>query len=303
MTEHKFIFAAYAESVEALQHVYRLAESLRRFGGQFSDSPVWAYVPQGFTIDSMELGRAPQSLNVGIRTSRTPEEAQWFYYSGKVYAAAEAEAAAAGKAAVLVWMDEDTVILSDPSDFDLRAGTSFAYCPVMHNRSGSLYDQPPDDFWGRIYERLSITDDVLFPVVTRADQQKIRAYFQAGLLVVRPERGILRGWVGNFELLYTDSVLADMCRAEIDKRIFLHQTALVGAVVKAIPRNEMIELSDRYNYPIFFEQEYDSKVVYDSLEDVITLRCEVSDVHPGQKRRLSGPPDKVAWLKDHLQLE
>jgi len=300
---NRFIFAAYAESVKELRHVYRMAESLRTFGGQFSDSPVWAYIPQGFTIENMELTGTPQSLNVEIRTSRTPEEAQWFYYSGKVYAAAEAEAAAAGKAAVLIWMDEDTVVLSEPSDFDLQTDVSFAYCPVMHNRSGSRYDQPPDDFWSRIYDRLSITDELLFPVVTPADQQKIRAYFQAGLLVVRPERGILRGWADNFELLYTDSVLVDMCRAEADKRIFLHQTALVGAVLKTISRDEMLELSNRYNYPIFFEQKYDSHVVYDSLEDIITIRCEITDRDSGRKRELSGPPDKVAWLKGHLQLE
>ncbi|HUV29690.1 MAG TPA: hypothetical protein VMY05_01175 [Acidobacteriota bacterium] len=302
MAAGNIVFGTYAESIDELRQVYRLAESLRQFGGRFRGSPVWSYVPDHVILEDTGLFDQLRSLDVEVHTSHTPEQARWFYYAGKVYAAARAETDAAGQAAVLVWMDEDTIVLSEPKEFDLAQSVSFAYRPVMHNRSGSLFEAPPDDFWGRIYEVLSLGDDMLFAMVTPADKQKIRAYFQAGILVVRPERGILRRWPADFERLYTDPALVKMCRESRDKRIFLHQTALVGAVLHSVSREETLELPDRYNYPIFFERQYGADEAFDSIQDVVTARCVVSSKHLGADwhSRLAGPPEKVAWLRERL---
>lgn len=302
MTANKMVFAAYAESTEQLSNIGRLAESLRAFGGRFREAPVWASIPDHFSLDETEIVDKLHSLGVDIRTCHTPEDARWFYYAGKVYAAGEAEIAATNKAEILIWMDEDTIVLSEPDDFDLGPGHSFAYRPVMHNRSGSLCDASPDAFWGRIYEKLSLTDEMLFPMVTPADKQTIRAYFQAGILVVRPERGILRRWPGDFELLYRDETLTAMCKDDPNKRIFLHQTALVGSIINTTDPEEMLELSDRYNYPLFFEQGYGADESFDSIEDVITLRCVVREKNlaPDWRDKITGPPEKVTWLKNHL---
>jgi len=98
-------------------------------------------------------------------------------------------------------MDEDTIIMQEPSELALNDQIDFAYRPVMHNRSGSLASKPPGSFWNRVYELLNLNPDQLFSIVTPADHQTIRAYFNAGLLAVRPERGILRGWGDAFKKL------------------------------------------------------------------------------------------------------
>ncbi|MCK4656021.1 MAG: hypothetical protein KAT85_03295, partial [candidate division Zixibacteria bacterium] len=269
------IFATYAESEEELLHARYLAESIRAFAGKYSDAPVWVYVPANLAEKADDALREFRALDVEIRTTDTPEDAMWFYYAGKVFAAGLAEAAAEELAAVLVWMDEDTIVLQEPADFALSAGIGFAYRPVMHNRSGSLYDDPPDSFWSRVYEKLSIDSGSLFPMVTPADRQTIRAYFNAGLLVVRPEHGILRKWGESFKILYRDSVLAEICREDVNKRIFLHQTALVGAVLNTLDKNAMSELSDRYNYPMFFKKMFGAMSEFESIDDVVTLRYDV----------------------------
>ena len=301
MAADKFIFAAWAESAGGLKNICNLAESIRTFGKSLSRVPIRAYISEKTGIENSELSKHLESLDVEIITVRTLKDAEWFYYAGKVYAAAEAEAAAEGKADLLVWLDNDTIFLTEPDDFNLPPGKSFAYCPVMHNRSGSLYDAPPDSFWSRIYEKLSVDTERLFPMITPADNQKIRAYFHIGLLVVRPEKGILRRLVKDFEILYKDSVLAEMCREDAIKRVFLHQTALVG-VINLIEPEEMLEFSGRYNYPIFFEKRYGADKSYDSIEDIVTIRIVIApeDVSPDWHRELSGPPDKIAWLKERL---
>ena len=139
-------------------------------------------------------------------------------------------------------------------------------------------------------------------MVTIADRQTIRAYFNAGLLVVRPENNILRRWGTDFITLYSDSVLADMCDNDIEKNIFIHQTALVGAVLNNLKREHIIELSDRYNYPIFFHQQYEAEKEFGSIEDIITLRYDVyfRNPDPEWSSKLKGPSRLVAWLKARL---
>ncbi len=292
-------FAAYAETAEELRHVFLLAESIRTFGRRFNTSAILVCTPRDF-VD--EAQKAFDSLGAAIVPCSIPEAARGLYFAGKVFAAAEAEAITEGTSEVLVWMDEDTIVLDEPDEFDLADGIAFAYRPVMHNRSGSFYAEPPDAFWGRIYEVLDIPEDALFPMTTPADRQIIRAYFNAGLLVVRPERHILRRWAECFQVLYRDPALLAMCESEATKAIFLHQTALVGAALNTLKRSEMTELPEQYNYPIFFEQQYDAVRTFGSIEDVITLRYDIYFRHPDPEwaEQLQGPADRVSWLKQHL---
>ncbi len=296
------VFAAYAEDQEQLRHAFYLVESIRAFAGKYRTAPIWIYLPAPLLEAEMSAAERFAALDAELRVSETPREARRYYFAGKVFAAGDAETAAVDVAHLLVWMDEDTIILREPIDFDLPEGTAFAYRPVMHNRSGALYDRPPNPYWSRIYEKLAVAEKDLFPVVTPADGQKIRAYFNAGLLVVRPERGILRQWPGDFAVLYSDPELIRMCDEDITNKIFLHQTALVGAVLNTISKNELMELSGWYNYPLFFDQQWEADREFGSIEDVVTLRYDVyfRDPDPEWKQKLTGPDHLVAWLAERL---
>jgi hypothetical protein len=296
------IFATYAETPEEWRQTHLLAESIRTFAGRFSRAPVWIYVPEPISDVTDDMREPLQTLDVKVEISQPPAEAEWFYYAGKTFAAGRAEAAAAGKAAALVWMDSDTLLLQEPTDFALSDGIACAYRPVMHNRSGSLAAEPPDPFWSRIYETLGLDPESLFSMVTPADRQTIRAYFNAGLLVVRPELGILRKWGESFTRLIRDSALVDMCHQDVDKRIFLHQTALVGAVLNTVERGALLELSDAYNYPIFFQKMFGADSEFDSIEQAVTLRYDIyfRDPAPDWSRQLTGPAHKLSWLKERL---
>jgi lipopolysaccharide biosynthesis glycosyltransferase len=139
-------------------------------------------------------------------------------------------------------------------------------------------------------------------MVTPADRQKVRAYFNAGLLVVRPEKGVLRKWGQDFTRLIEDTVLVNMCRENVDKRIFLHQTALVGAVLNTLARDELVELPASYNYPLFFEQMFEASSEFGTIDGITTLRYDVYFRNPDPRwsEKLKGPAEKIAWLKARL---
>lgn len=235
-----------------------------------------------------------------LRIELTPVEdvedaAACYHYAQKVFAAARAEADCVASGETLAWLDEDTVILQEPTEFDLPDGISLGYRPVMHRNIGLRMDEPIDAFWARVYANLSVAPDALLPMITPADDETIRPFFNAGCLVVRPERGLLRKWAACWPTLYRDPELKKMCAADIRKRIFLHQAALTGAILNHLEPGERLELSPRINYPIFFKEMFGGAHDFDDLTDVTTLRHEswFRDPAPDWEQRLKGPADRI----------
>lgn len=297
-----FIFASYAESDEQLRHTLYLAESIRDFAGAYGAAPVRIYLPEFYEPSDIALVERLHGQEVSLHVVSVPEKARWFCYAGKVYAAAIAEQQAVGMSSVLAWMDEDTVVLQPPEGLALPRVKVMGYRPVMHNRSGSAMNEEPNAFWARVYELSELRDDQLYPMMTVGDKVTIRPYFNAGLLAVRPEVGVLRRWPSVFEILYEDTAVVTMCQQEQKWRVFLHQAALVGAVLGLADRDRLVELDDRYNYPLFFDRQWSSQGQFDDIGDVITLRYDTyfQNPDPDWSSRLTGRPEIIEWLVERF---
>ncbi|UCG52092.1 MAG: MBL fold metallo-hydrolase, partial [Candidatus Latescibacterota bacterium] len=296
------IFASYAQNEEQLHHTLILTESIRTFAGKFQEAPIWLFMPDNLARTRKQTLAKLDTLNVEVKVSDTPKEALPFYFAGKTFAAAKCEALAEGRTRVLIWMDEDTVVLTEPTEVVLDEGISLGYRPVMHKNIGSLYEEPLDQFWARVYEKLGVSDDAVFPMVTVASRETLRPYFNAGLLVVRPERGILKKWAESFRVLYGDPVFVEMVEEDMYKRIFLHQAALSGAILNRLRREEMTELPRKFNYPLFFKQMHGAEEEFDSIDGVVSFRYDVyfKDPDPNWSKKLKGDPQKITWLAERL---
>jgi len=295
------VFATFAQDESELEQALVLARSLRSFGGDMKDTPFWLYLPAESSELAGKIGDRSPPLNIEVRTSATPEAAMDYYYSGKTFAAGNAEGAATGNFKVLAWLDADNVIVREPKDFLIKGGVCFGWRPVMLKLIGSAYNQPPDEFWSRLYAKLSVKPEAIFPVTTPVDSAQIRAYFNAGILIVRPDRGMLRKWPVFYEKLYSDPFYQEECKKDVKKRIFLHQTALAGAVLNMLNRDEMVCFDERYNYPVFFFEKYPTYKQPKSLDDAVTIR------HDGLMYRDKGWRDKMAdaskiaqWVKSQF---
>ena len=296
------VFASFAESPQQVEHVRLLAASIRTFAGAYKDAPVRLYTPAGLIAEGSEARKSLSALGVEIRHSTAPAAALWFFYAAKVYAAAQAEAEAVGEATILAWLDDDTVVLQQPDEFLLPAGKNLGYRPVMHKNVGLFYKEPMDAFWGRAFALLGVKEASIFPVVTPADGDTLRTYINAGCLAIRPKRGLLGRWAECFSVVHPDPELTEMCRQDSAKRIFIHQVALAGAILTHLARDEMIEFSDRLNYPIFFESTFGAKRDFHDLSGVVTFRHEAyfKKPAPDWEEQLTGPADRIAWIKTHL---
>jgi hypothetical protein len=296
------VFASYAGDSGQLHNTLILVESIRTFGGRFADAPVWIYTPESVLKTQESLVKNLASLDAEVRPSDMPRDALAVPFAGRVFAAARAEAAAKGAFSILVWTDEDTVVLMEPRELVLAREKSLGYRPVMRQNIGSLYSEKPDAFWRRVYDKLSVPESAVFPMRTVADGKTIRPYFNAGLLAVRPERGLLTKWAEAFSVLYRDPVIVEICRKDERARLCLNQAALSGAIMKNLGRDEMALLPDGYNCPILFKEPVDADKAFGTLDGVVTLRYDAASRNPAPdwSAKLKGPAATVSWLEKRL---
>jgi hypothetical protein len=300
--KQSIIFYSYADNPDEVHYLVPLVESIRTFAGKYKDAAIWIYMQPELIEQEASIIQKLISCNVVVRDVEIPLEADWFFLSGIVFAAARAESEAVGKTDILVFLNYDSVFLDEPDEFNLPTGKKLGYRPVMHKNVGLLFSEPLDSFWTQIYKIMAVDESVLFLMVTPADGDTIRPYFNAGLLVVRPDTEILGKWAEYYEKLYSDTLLRKMCEMDVRKRIFLHQTALTGAILNHLSRDEIIEFSNRFNYPVFFREQFGAKKDFHDITNVITFRHEsyFKNPDPDWEKKLTGPPEKIDWIKEHL---
>ena len=68
-----------------------LVRSLRKFGGELANQPLWLMVPRKLEHISESTRQALRGLDVQVHRFEVPEDALKFPFGGKVYAAAAAE--------------------------------------------------------------------------------------------------------------------------------------------------------------------------------------------------------------------
>jgi hypothetical protein len=298
--QEPLVFATYAEDSLQVLEARILAASIRERGGRFSQAPLWVYVPADPRRCSGALLDSLKSLGVEVRHSWTPAEARMHPFAGKVYAAAIAEADACARAEILAWLDSDTIIWKEPDAFQLESSVNLGYRPVMHRLIGSLWEAEPDPFWSRVYMQLGVTEKDLFPMETAVDHVRIRPYVNAGLLVVRPQAGLLRRWPDAFERLFGDPVLIDMCRMDSYKHLFLHQAALAGVTLQTIGRDGMQNFTADLNYSLNLHTRDGRRVTPRDLETVVTMRYDGFQQLPVILRSLPEDSPFTGWLRSRL---
>jgi hypothetical protein len=285
----------FALTTDSVVRARVLVRSLRAFGGALADRPVWAMVPAGQrALDA--LGGEP---GVDLVPFEADPDARAFPFGGKVNAAAAAEECAEGQTARLVWLDADTLFIHEPGALLIPADRRLGYCPVHHRLIGSLYDLPLDAFWSLMYEACGVPAARVFPMQTIIGAETIRPYINAGLMVVRPEAGLLRAWRARFSALYRDPRCEAFYRQRALYQIFVHQTILAAVMLAEFEPGEMIELPRTFNYPLHLYA--DDPHPPAALDDLITCRYESVFMEPGWPGRFPISGELSAWIAKQFE--
>lgn len=278
-----------------------LAQSIRLYGGTHKASPIYAMVP---AYDQAKLNpfnvTALHKLDVEIVPFEYYSSEQFIYYTTKSMAAGAAEAHAAGKIDQLIYTDVEFLYLNDPTLMALPKSKKLGIRPVDIKNISSFWDYPLDDFWSSIYRLLKVPDRNVFPIISSVDFVKLRAYFNACLLTVKPEDGLLQKWSANLARLRDNLVWNQFFERDEQYRIFLHQAILSGTVLSELTEEEIELYPVQVNFPLHFYPRHPHKPEW--INDLITCRLDMLSADNCWKTWLPMKEPLRNWLVSQIEL-
>ena len=271
-----------------------LVESLRTFGGSLAGEPFLMLTLKGKPLKKKTL-KTLSELDVEIAELEMDQEALNFPLSMVTHGAAAAEKIVQGHTSLMAWLLPDTLILNEPGAFLLPSHSQLGYRPVHHQNIGSTYSQPPDAFWQRIYQHCDVPEEHLFSMDT-CYREAIRPYFNAGILVTRPENGLLDHWLETFQQTFQHPDFVPFFKKR-KYAIFLHQAILAGIILNKVQQDQLVELPESYNYPLHMHQKYPAEWQPKFLNQLITTRYERRKLLPGFLDKIKVLPPLLDWLQ------
>jgi hypothetical protein len=226
-------------------------ESLRAFGGDLKDSPVWVFVPGAYLPEGLSALQ-----NVAVLPLEIGQPFGGYELADKVFACARAEELAGAQVRSLVWINLDCLIVNPPVLFAPHPACDAAFRPVHIRNVGSPASEPPDGYWAAVYRATGV-DEASGTSESFVDRQVLRPYFNTHCFSIDPAMGILRAWRANFMTLVADRKFQADCCADELHRIFLHQVVLSALVTKRIERERIRMLPPEYSYPLHFQKQLD----------------------------------------------
>jgi hypothetical protein len=292
----RITFITLATPGKAILKALMMAASLRSFGGQLRDSPIKILVPETMNdfseIVQDNLSRLKAQtvpLSIDLETLRFP-------FTLKIHAAAHAEAILKGDSERMTWLDCDSIILREPSEFLLPAGTHLGYRPVHHKLIGPTWGEPLNPFWKLIYQYCGVLENRQFQMTTHTGE-KTRPYFNAGTFVIRPSSNLMGKWWSKFTSSFNQPEFQTFYKADNRYAIFMHQAVFTGVLLSELEPVEMVEFGPKINYPLHLHSEIPDERRPTTLNDLITLRYENLFDTPDWQEDLSILKPLMSWLE------
>jgi hypothetical protein len=278
-----------------------LAESFRAFAGSYANAPIWFMLPRNGKDLTERTHSRLQELKIRLVPFEYEPGAEKIFFLLELAALAQIEKLADGQTHLLAWLDSNTIILNEPRDLLLQKTKNLAYKPVHLLLLGSDYGQPVDPFWQQIFHYCQVPQEHLFPMRPIVQEIRMRPYFNAGLLIIRPEQGLLRSWNSKFMELYQLPIFQNFYQKDPRYKIFMHQAVLAGTILNLFYPGELVELPDGYNYPLHLWQEDKTIRRPESLNEAITIRHEGFYLENGWETQIPLSAQRIQWLVNTLK--
>jgi hypothetical protein len=277
-----------------------LSESIRAFGGALSQNPIWFFMPDYGKQLTETSKKQLRKLDVQVTLVEIEKEKLAFFFVGELVSLAEIEKMCIGNTHTLAWLDANTILLHEPKELLLSDGKSFGYRPVHHLLIGPRFDQALDPFWAQIYHYCQVPPERVFPMRPVVEDTQMRPYFNAGILLVRSERGLFRKWCDVFLNLYQHPVFRNFYEQDQRYGIFMHQAVLAGVVLSHLELEEMLELPETYNYPIHLYEQDSTGRRPALIDEVVTFRHEDFYEDDDWQQKIPASNSLKQWLAEQL---
>jgi len=269
----KLAFISHITQRQSISNISMLTNSLRSFGGELRECPIWVMIPEIFNeLSSSDIDQFNKS-KVKVHNYDIDPDLIEFPFAFKVFAAAKAEEILINSTELLVWFDDDCIILQEPDEFVLPSTKLFGFRPVHHKLIGTNWGQKIDNFWEYLFKVFEVSLESTFPMITHMGEE-IYPYFNAGTYAVRPEMNLLNKWKNEFVHHHRDKFFLDVFQENYIYKLFFHQVIFTSIMLNSLEQHEMQELSPRINYPLHLHSEIPQNLQPIRINELITVRYE-----------------------------
>lgn len=268
----------------------RMVESLRRFGGRFSRTAVYAVTPRFGAPLHRSTRRAFEDMDVRYLRFPARDPFEWNHFMNKPRALRKV--AGLVKTEGVAWLDSDIVFLGEPDALLLGDGEDIAACPSDKNLGTGGAGDENEPYWAAICQALGIELESLPWITTALEQARIRLYWNSGVFVYRRASG----FAGAFY-----EMCAQMLAARIASRkagIFFTDQVALGLTAH---RRGMGYRNLPYSHNFIFGSKLERPVSREGLKDARI--CHYHDfMWPDTFSRMTGlieehHPSVAQWLK------
>lgn len=268
------------------------ARSLRAFGGSLRHSPVHTIAPRAGKDLSAQM-RA-KLREAGVHHEHRVLNSRFDHYpiANKVFVSAWVEETC--ESDVLVFVDSDVLVVSEPGLLTLADGSDVAVRPVDVRGAGVRDERDVEyAYWKRLYEMVDV-----FPasrVETFLDRERILPYWNAGLVAARRDLGLFASWKRTFEQSLARGIVP------AGGLTFVDQTTLAATIVSR--GLSVLAVPNAYSYPIHVQERIRASDRIERLEDLVTVHYHgVFDrmARANPFWRLLGEDAHSAWIRREL---
>jgi len=176
-------FVCCVESGALEAQTVRMIESLRRWGGQFANAPVFAVTPRFGPPLANKTRQTFDKLNVEYLRFHPKNQYSWFKFLNKPYALVAAEERSTSEA--ICWLDSDLLIVGEPDKLILNEGEDFLGCASDKEMGTAGPEDPFEPLWKENCKSLGIDIEDLPWITTEQEGKHIRLYWNGGIFVYR----------------------------------------------------------------------------------------------------------------------
>lgn len=237
-----------------------LAESIREFGGDLKDTPIYSFHPRkGEPIlsktkkifDALDVFHEQIILNIDYHD---------YYPGNKPIVCAYAEQNI--DAEILVFLDSDKCIFSEPKELLLPPNYNVGLRSEYGKGIGSKGKEDIQDvYWQKLYELLDVKRETF--VHTPIGNKKIRAYWNSGLVAVRRNAGIFTAWKNNFEKVMQHKL------EPAQGNYFTDQTVLSATVCSM--EEDVFTFSPSYSYPLPLHNRLTKEFKMNRFDNIVSI--------------------------------
>ena len=279
-----------------------LAESLRKFFPDNSRYPIYAVRPRKGKEISRETLNKFEDLHVTYIYK--PINVLWkdLPFANEAYGSAIAEELLKDDANELVYIDSDVVLLKYPEQLLMPDNIKLLITPVDVSDSDAVKvgENVPDN-WKFCYKLMNVDSKDLWTLHTKIDNIEIYPYFNSGLIVVRPEIGIFRGWREMFDISVKNGYFG-IVNPFSKSFFFTDQLFLSTVIVSILKKDEIIILDNGYNFPLNYASQIFSKSGKIEINNITFLHYHHSFYDMEWEKFINFNNTEGSWLISRLPL-